>query len=45
MGKHDVLITIPVDEYESLKEDSENLARLEAAGVANWEGYGDALRD
>lgn len=36
-------ITITVGEYEVLLEASENLAALEAAGVDNWEGYGDAM--
>ncbi len=28
-----------------LEQRSERLAKLEAAGVDNWEGYGHALRD
>lgn len=28
-----------------LEEDSKKLARLEAAGVDNWEGYSNAFRD
>lgn len=32
-------------EIASLKEDSEKLARLEAAGVDNWEGYSEAFTD
>lgn len=32
-------ITILVSHYKSLKEDSEFLSRLEAAGVDNWDGY------
>lgn len=32
-------ITILVEEYESLQEDSKFLTALENAGVDNWEGY------
>lgn len=32
-------------EYRQLKEDSDFLAALEAAGVDNWEGYSVALRE
>lgn len=35
-------VTIPKDLYEKLQEDSEFLACLEAAGVDNWGGYGEA---
>lgn len=35
-------VTIPLSEYLSLKEDSDFLAALEAAGVDNWEGYSEA---
>lgn len=37
-------VTIPLEEYLSLKEDSEFLADLEEAGVDNWEGYSEAHR-
>lgn len=33
------MVIISRKEYDSLKEDSRLLARLEAAGVDNWEGY------
>ena len=36
-------ITIPKYEYESLCRDSMVLRALEAAGVDNWEWYGDAI--
>jgi hypothetical protein len=35
----DGYVSITKDEYESLKEDSEFLANLRAAGVDNWDGY------
>lgn len=38
-------VTIPVTEYESLKEDERFLGRLQAAGVDNWEGYEYAFED
>ena len=37
------MVTIPKDEYESLKEDSEILDCLRACGVDNWEGWDDAM--
>lgn len=33
------------DSLASLRRDSERLARLEAAGVDNWEGYSNAFRE
>lgn len=36
-------ITIPKDEYLSLKVNVERLLRLEASGVDDWTWYGDAL--
>ena len=36
---------IPLKEYESLKNDAAFLRALEACGVDNWEGFGDALED
>lgn len=36
-------VTIPKSEYDSLKDDEATLRLLEAAGVDNWEWYGDAL--
>lgn len=38
-------VTISRAMYEMLKEDSEFLAKLEAAGVDNWEGYGEAFEE
>lgn len=32
-------VTIPKEEYESLRQDSNWLSMLEDAGVDNWEGY------
>lgn len=37
------MITIPFSEYEALKQDAEILAKLYAAGVDNWEWYGEAM--
>jgi len=34
------MISIPVSYYEELLADAKELARLEACGVDNWEGYG-----
>lgn len=36
------MVTITKAEYDSLLDDREWLAALEAAGVDNWEGYGHA---
>lgn len=36
-------VTITVEEYRRLKEAADTLARLENAGVDNWEGYDVAL--
>ncbi|HLO11549.1 MAG TPA: hypothetical protein VK190_04770 [Pseudoneobacillus sp.] len=38
-------VTISKKEYESLLQDSRKLNRLEAYGVDNWVGYGDAMSD
>lgn len=38
-------VTIPLSEYEALKEADEVLTRLYAAGVDNWEWYDDAVND
>lgn len=38
-------ITISQEEYDKLLRDSEFLARLEHAGVDNWEGYEFALEE
>jgi hypothetical protein len=32
-------------EYDSLKKNSDKLAKLEAYGVDNWSGYSDAMID
>ena len=37
-------VTIGKAVYEQLLKDSEMLSALEAAGVDNWEGYGEAVR-
>lgn len=36
------LVTIPKEEYDTLKRDSEFLSCLEACGVDNWDGYYEA---
>ena len=36
-------VTISIEEYQELLEDSKMLLHLEGAGVDNWEGYGDAM--
>lgn len=36
-------VRISGEEYEQLFNDAMKLAALEAAGVDNWEGYGDAI--
>ena len=36
-------ITITIDEYKNLLEDSLVLEALDAAGVDNWEGYAEAM--
>lgn len=38
-------IMLDFEEYAELKNRSEFLARLEAAGVDNWEGYSQACED
>jgi hypothetical protein len=45
MGDDNTTVEITVHEYESLKADSEKLAKLEAAGVDNWEGYDYAMSE
>lgn len=37
-------ITIPLKEYNELLEDSAKFNALEAYGVDNWCGYGDAMQ-
>jgi hypothetical protein len=39
------VVILTKDEYESLLEDADKLAKLEAYGVDNWSGYSDALSD
>jgi hypothetical protein len=41
----DNTVTLSQKEYNRLAEDSEKLARLEANGVDNWEGYSLGLED
>lgn len=36
-------ISIPIEEYKKLLDDSEFLGALRAAGVDNWDGYDYAL--
>lgn len=43
MGEEEV-VTIAKSLYEHLLRCSKRLAALEAAGVDNWEGYGEAIR-
>jgi hypothetical protein len=38
-------VTISVEEYESLKDDSFKLSCLKAGGVDNWPGYCDSLSE
>lgn len=39
----DDTVTIPRNEYDKLKEDSNTLAKLHAGGVDNWEWYSESL--
>lgn len=39
---NDLMVTITKEEYERLRERDEFLSCLEANGVDNWSGYGDA---
>ncbi len=41
----DVMVTITMAELLVLREDQRTLSDLCTAGVANWVGYDDALRD
>lgn len=41
--EHSVLITLR--EYKSLMDDSDMLRALYAAGVRDWDGYEEALRN
>ena len=42
-SNHDGTWTLSHAEYQKLKRDSDFLARLEAAGVDNWEGYSEGF--
>lgn len=37
-------VTITKEEYENLQERDDFLCALEAAGVDNWDGYGEAYQ-
>lgn len=37
-------VAVDVVRYQSLEADQQLLGALQATGVDNWEGYGDALR-
>lgn len=39
------MVTIPLEEYLGLKEDSDKLLALEVMGVDNWSGYDEAMND
>jgi len=41
-NKTEEMVTIPKSQYEKLLRDSTFLGCLEACGVDNWDGYGDA---
>lgn len=36
-------ITIPLEQFEELREAADRLDALYAAGVDNWEGYSEAV--
>ena len=38
-------ITIPLEEYQSLKQDEAFIQVLEHHGIDNWEGFEEALSD
>lgn len=42
-GLHKGNVSITREAYQSLCNDSHKLAKLEAGGVDNWEGYSDAM--
>lgn len=42
-GLHKGNVTLTREAYQSLCNDSHKLAKLEAGGVDNWEGYSDAM--
>jgi len=41
----DTRVTLSLSRYQSLCDAARTLDRLKAAGVDNWEGYDDALRE
>ncbi len=43
MGDEDEVVTITTTERTQLLRDSAVLSALQAAGVDNWEWYGDAI--
>jgi hypothetical protein len=43
MGEANDTATIPLSVYLGLLESEKKLTALEAAGVDNWEGYGNAM--
>jgi len=45
MSYEGTTVTITVDEYERLLEDSRILLALQGAGVDNWEGYDYAMAE
>lgn len=40
-----MFVSIPLEEWASLQEDSRVLSALRAAGVDNWEGYDVAMQE
>jgi len=38
------MVTIPLEEYTALQQDSDFLNALQYAGVDNWDGYSMAWR-
>lgn len=40
---HSQAVSIPMEEYLSFVDAKAKLEALEAAGVDNWEGYGEAM--
>lgn len=39
----DVMVSVPREELEDLRAEARRLRALEAAGVASWSGYEDAV--
>ena len=44
LSNHNGTWTLTHAEYQELKRAQDELAALEAQGVDNWEGYGEAMR-